>query len=129
MYLKKNVCYLHNCMNQPDFIFPKEGYMFTLKYTDNPQCSRNVSSNNLCHQKYRCKYLESWTQKCNYHTQNSLMGENFNEFQLFKLGCMFLKSSCQQIMSLAVSEHNLSSTAMSTHLSTTSPQHRVLAWH
>lgn len=69
----------------------------------------------------------TWTQKCNYHTQNSLMGENFNEFQLFKLGYMFLKSSCQQIMSLAVSEHNLSSTAMSTHLSTTSPQHRVLA--
>lgn len=76
------------------------------------------------------KILDSasaWTQKCNYHIQNSLMGEHFNEFQLFKLGYMFLKSSCQQIMSLAVSEHNLSSTAMSTHLFTTSPQHRVLA--
>lgn len=76
------------------------------------------------------KILDSasaWTQKCNYHIQNSLMGENFNEFQLFKLGYMFLKSSCQQIMSLAVSEHNLSSTPMSTHLSTTSPQDRVLA--
>lgn len=116
MYLIYNVCYLHNCMNQP-FIFPKEGYMFPLKYIDNQECPRNVSLHNLCHQKYQCKYLDPKMQ-LPYTKQNNLMGENFNEFPLFKLGYMFLKSSCQQIMSLAVSEHNLSSTAMSTHLST-----------
>lgn len=72
-------------MDQP-FISPKEDTFTKNILIDNPECPRTVSSNNLCHQNTSSS---TSTQKMQIYTQNSLIGENFNEFQLFKLENMF----------------------------------------